>query len=403
MNILYICPRLPYPPIKGDIHRTYYQIKELSKRHQITLITYGEVSTDEVVPEKLRSFCEDLAIIKRPKSSIFKNLFSSIFTSLPMQCAYYQSGQIKNAIKSFLTSKKFDIIHVQLTRMAPYIRQAGIRAVGVPVVLDFIDTLSMNMEKRLHRELFLLKPFIFYEWGKIKKYENSLTDVFDRGIITSPVDRDLLPYPEKVDVLPSGVDLEKFRFSPITKREPMTIISTGNLNYFPNIDAILFFTKKIYPAIKRSLPQIKLKIVGYSPPSIIKQLGSQSGRIEVLGSVDNMSDHLGRATVAVCPMLSGSGIKIKVLEALATGTPTVAMGLSTQAIEVTPDRDIVIRDGPDDFARAVVDLIHNPAQRESLGINGRELIEKKYSWPMIVQKLETIYQQTIDQFKKSRH
>jgi glycosyltransferase involved in cell wall biosynthesis len=234
-------------------------------------------------------------------------------------------------------------------------------------------------------------------------YENSLADAFDRGLITSPVDRDRLPYRDKVDVLPSGVDLEKFQFSPISKREPMTIISTGNLNYFPNIDAILFFIKRIYPIIKKSLPQIKLKIVGYSPPSIIKKLESQKDGVEILGSVDNMSDHLGRATVAVCPMLSGSGIKIKVLEALATGTPTVAMSMATQAIEVTPDKDIIIRDDPDDFAQAVIDLMHDPARREALSINGRKLIESKYSWPVIVQKLETIYQQTIDQFKKSRH
>ncbi len=403
MNILFICPRLPYPPIKGDIHRTYYQIKELSKKHQITLITYGEGNPDDRFSEKLREFCEELIIIKHTKFSILKNIFNSVFTSLPMQCAFYQSGKMRNAIKKAISTNKFDIIHVQLTRMAPFISQARVRSAGVPVVLDFIDTLSMNMEKRLHRELLFLKPFVFYEWAKIMGYENSLADAFDRGLITSPVDRDRLSYRDKVDVLPSGVDLEKFQFSPISKREPMTIISTGNLNYFPNIDAILFFTKKIYPAIKKSLPQIKLKIVGYSPPSIIKKLESQNGGIEVLGSVDNMSDHLGRAAVAVCPMLSGSGIKIKVLEALATGTPTVAMSLATQAIEVTPDRDIIIRDAPDDFARAVIDLIHNPAQRESLGINGRKLIEDKYSWPVIVQKLETIYQQTINQFKKSRH
>ncbi len=403
MNILFICPRLPYPPIKGDIHRTFYQIKELSKKHRITLITYGEVNSDDKASEKLRSFCEDLVIINRTKFSISINLFNGLFTSLPMQCAYYQSGEMKDAIDRAIVSKKYDIVHIQLTRMAPFISQAKIRSAGVPVVLDFIDTLSMNMEKRLHRELFILKPFVFYEWAKIMGYENSLADVFDRGLITSPVDRDRLPYRDKVDVLPSGVDLEKFQFSPITKREPMTIISTGNLNYFPNIDAILFFIRRIYPAIKKSIPQVKLRIVGYSPPAVIRKLAVGNNDIEVIGSVDNMSDHLGRATVAVCPMLSGSGIKIKVLEALATGTPTVAMSMATQAIEVTPDKDIIIRDTPDDFAHAVIDLIHNPAQRESLGINGRKLIENKYSWPVIVQKLETIYQKTINQFKKSRH
>lgn len=401
MNILYICPRLPYPPIKGDIHRTYYQIKELSKKHRITLITYASADSDVEAREKLKEFCEGLIVVKRTRYSIIKNLLPGFFYALPIQCAYYQSREMKESIGKTINSRKYDIIHIQLTRMVQFITQTKIRSINVPVILDFIDALSMNMEKRLHREIFLLKPFIFYEWSKIKKYEHKLVDVFDRGIITSSIDRNRLPYRDKVDVLPSGVDLDLFRFSPIDRRESMTIIATGNLNYFPNIDAILFFIKRIYPIIKKILPQVKLRIVGHSPGAVIKKLGSSEKNIEIIGPVDNMSDYLGQATVAVCPMLSGSGIKIKVLEALATGTPTVAMSLATQAIEVTPDMDIIIRDTPGDFARAVIDLLQNPVRREALGRNGRKLIESKYSWPVIVQKLETIYQQTIDQYKKS--
>jgi glycosyltransferase involved in cell wall biosynthesis len=101
-------------------------------------------------------------------------------------------------------------------------------------------------------------------------------------------------------------------------------------------------------------------------------------------------------------MLSGSGIKIKVLEALATGTPTVAMSLAAQAIEVNPGKDIILADDPNDFARAVIDLLQNQKLRESLGLNGRKLIENKYSWPIIVQKLEDIYKYAIENFNNSR-
>jgi len=401
LKILFICPRLPYPPIKGDIHRTYYQIKELSKKHRITLITYAAPDLDTEAYEKLREFCDELVVVKRTRHSIIKNLLPGFFYAMPMQCAYYQSREMKESIGKTINSRKYDIIHIQLTRMAPFITQTKIRSINIPVILDFIDTLSMNMEKRLHREIFLLKPFIFYEWSKIKRYEHKLAGIFDRGIITSPIDRALLPCRDKVDVLPSGVDLDLFRFSPVARREPMTIISTGNMNYFPNVDAILFFIRKIYPVIKKSLPQVKLKIVGYSPPSIIKKLESQKEAVEIIGSVGNMSDHLGRAAVAVCPMLSGSGIKIKVLEALATGTPTVAMSLATQAIEVNPGKDILLADDPNDFAQAVIDLLQNPKLRESLGLNGRKLIENKYSWPIIVEKLENIYKNAIENFNKS--
>jgi glycosyltransferase involved in cell wall biosynthesis len=401
LKILFICPRLPYPPIKGDIHRTYYQIKELSKKHQITLITYATPDTEPGAYEKLREFCDELIVIKRAQCSIIKNLLHGFFSAMPMQCAYYQSRKMKESIMKTIIPGKYDIIHVQLTRMAPFITQARMRSIKAPVILEFIDTLSMNMEKRLQREMFLLKPFIFYEWSKIKKYEHKLADVFDRGIITSPIDRALLPYPDKVDVLPSGVDLDLFHFSPIARREPMTIIATGNLNYFPNVDAILFFIKKIYPMIKKALPQVELRIVGHSPGAVIKNLGSSEKNIKIIGPVDNMSENLGKAALAVCPMLSGSGIKIKVLESLATGTPTVAMSLAAQAIDVTPGKDIILADEPNGFARVVIDLLQNQKLRESLGLNGRKLIENKYSWPVIVEKLENIYEEAIKNFNKS--
>lgn len=401
MKILFICPRLPYPPIKGDRLRAYYQIRELSKNHKITLISFSEDKESIEDPKVMKKFCEKIIIIPHNRSIAIGNIVYHLFTSLPLQCAFYQAQKMKEAITKELKEHNFDIIHIQLARMMPYVMCFKPSGINIPILLDFIDSLSLNMYNRLNREGPLLKPFFFYEWYKMKKYEKKLAYFFDCAIITSWVDRQILPYSKKVEVVPIGVDFERFSYTPITNREPSTIIFSGNMNYFPNVDAILFFSRYIYLKIKRAIPEVKFRIVGANPSSKILKIGRFDKSIEIVGFVENVAQYLNKATIAIAPILSGSGIQTKVLEALATGTPVVATTLATQAIAVRPQQDIIIADSPDHFASAIISLFKNSELRQRLSINGRKLIEEKYSWSGIARRLEEIYQKTINTFNRN--
>lgn len=290
----------------------------------------------------------------------------------------------------------YDIIHLQLARMMPYVTKWR----RAPIVVDFVDTLSLNMRRRLVREKLLVKPLLFYEWLKMKHYEANLVTHFNGAVISSPVDRNALPYGDKVEVVPNGVDIDYFRYTSTSHRESETIIFTGNMGYFPNVDAVTYFCRYIFPQIKRNLPDVRFRIVGYSPRPVISKLRTFDGSIEVTGFVDNIANELGRASIAVAPMQSGSGVQNKILEAMATGTPVVATKLATHAIDLQAGRDIMIADRPSEFANVVVRVLKDRLLRHRLGLSGRKLVEQKHSWARVVGKLENVYQKTIDDFGK---
>ncbi len=396
MNILFLCSRVPYPPIKGDKLRAYYQLTELSKKHNITLIAFSEREDNNDSLRVLSNSCAQVVIINHGRATRVSNSVGQILGSLPLQCAYYRSDMMQNAISRALFEGEYDIVQVQLARMMHYIAQTEAEIKNIPVLLDFVDTLSLNMRRRLERERPMFKPFFFYEWYKMKKYERKLDDHFDGAIVSSPVDQKALPYSDRVEVVPNGVDIDYFHFFSPSQRKPKTVIFTGNMGYFPNVDAVTYFCRQIYPRIKRKLPGVQFRVVGYSPKAVVSRLSAFDGSIEVTGFVDNIANELGAATVAVAPMLSGSGMQFKILEAMATGTPVVATKLATRAIDVDPDRNIIIADRPDEFAEGILRLIRNTTLRNAVGTRGRELVERKYSWPRIVKGLENMYEKTVE-------
>jgi glycosyltransferase involved in cell wall biosynthesis len=337
-------------------------MKELSRKHKITLLAFSDDSELDETQSVLKKFCERILIIRHERLIANRNLASHIFTSLPFQCAYYLSRKMRDHLIRECSKGKYDILHVQLSRMMPYVTQRG----NIPIFVDFVDALSLNMRKRLDRERLFLKPLFFCEWYKMKRYEVNLEPFFDGAIISSPFDRKILPYAHKIKVLPNGVDLDFFQLSPTAQREPDTIIFTGNMNYFPNIDAVIFFSRYIYPTIKKIIPQVKFKIVGANPAPVVSKLSTPDRSIEVIGSVESIVNHIAKAAIAVAPMLSGSGIQNKVLEAMAVGIPVVATDMAIRAIDAKPGRDLLVANDPSKFAEAVTKLLTDSTFRHNL-------------------------------------
>ncbi len=157
-----------------------------------------------------------------------------------------------------------------------------------------------------------------------------------------------------------------------------------------------FFYHSVYAKVKKSIPQVQFKIVGANPSPTILKLGSHDTSVSITGYVENLAEHLSAATVAIAPMLSGSGIQNKILEAMAAGTPVVATKMAINAIEVTPNRDILLGNTATEFANCVINLLKNESLRKKISLNARKLVENDYSWKAIVRKLESIYENAIE-------
>jgi len=389
MRILFITPRFPYPPLKGDQVRSYNQIRVLSQKHSITLLSFTENSGELDRVPVLEKFCNHIETVELRPFRSYLTVVLGLFSPLPLQTHYYCSSEMERRISTVTENGDFDVVHVQLIRMAPYLAYFD----KTPKVIDFIDALSLNMERRYRYDKGVFALGAYLEWRRLKRYEAEICRRFDQAIMVSPIDKRAVGALDKVNVNPNGVDTEAFSFV-LEGREPSTIIFSGNMGYFPNVDAVCWFSQKVFPLIKAHIPHVKFYVVGANPHKDIQRLNAEKNII-VTGFVDNIHEYLARATVAVCPMRSGAGIQNKVLEAMASGTPVVATEHVLGGIQATPGENIMIANEPKEFAERVVELLKKPSLRRKLAMNARQLIEKKYTWEISVQQLERIYEAAI--------
>jgi len=345
----------------------------------------------------LEKYCESVEkVLLKPYFS-YLNAFFYAFSRIPLQVGYYYSKKMKKKIEELLRREQFDIIHTQLVRMTPYVKDHK----TTPKVLDMVDALSLNMKRRLEREKPHMKPLLHLEYMKLGKYEADICKVFDKVIVCSECGKQFLSYDGNVTVCPNGVDTDFFHFTDSTKGSSSDLCFLGNMGYFPNVDAVLFFVKKIFPLVKKKISYVKFYIVGINPCGSIKNLARKYQDIIVTGFVEDVRPYLKRAAVAVYPIRSGSGIQNKVLEAMASGTPVVATQYALEGIKINPEEHALMADKPAEFASRVVELLADAGLRRRLATNARRLVEDVYDWDAYGHELEAIYASAIALHSKS--
>lgn len=392
MKILFLSSRFPYPLIQGDRLRTYNFIRLLSKDHHITLISPIETATEYAGLPLVQSFCQEVELVHVSKLSRALNLVQVPFLPWPWQVTYCLDRRIQQRVDRALNQKTFDIVHVQLARMAPFLQKRN----TTPKLLDFIDALSLNMARRARQERGIVSWLFSSEAERMGWYERKLIGDFDQLIVCSEIDREAIGNFPKLNVIPNGVDLEAFPFVS-TPRQPNTIIFAGNMRYFPNINAVQYFISKILPLIREVTPEVKFTIVGPNLPVDLQKQFLQSG-VTIAGFVPNVHNYLRQATVAIAPMQSGSGIQNKVLEAMATGTPVVATRYGIGGLPVKSGKHLLVAEDAEEFAQAVIRLFKDSSLSQEISTCARRLVEQQFTWQQSLNSLEAAYQKAIHQF-----
>jgi polysaccharide biosynthesis protein PslH len=191
-------------------------------------------------------------------------------------------------------------------------------------------------------------------------------------------------------VVPNAVDVEHFKPSAaLPASDGRTVMFFGAINYFPNVDGLLYLLRDVWPLLEKSHPQARLKIVGQYPTPEI--LAFQGPKVEVTGKVDDLRPHLSSAAVTVVPLRVGGGTRFKILEAMAMGRPVVSTSLGAEGILAQPGTDILIADDAASFAKAVGRVLDEPALAGLLGTRGRALVETHYSWGAASGRLEAFF------------
>lgn len=168
------------------------------------------------------------------------------------------------------------------------------------------------------------------------------------------------------------------------------VVFVGNLGYFPNVDAALWFAQETLPLLARPT---HLELVGMRPAPVLQRLAATNDRVHLVGPVAEVQTHYSRAAVAIAPLRSGSGQQLKILEAMAMGTPVVATSMASAGIDALPGEHLLVADQPADLARQIERLLRSPSLAASLAYAARALIERRYSWEASALALERLWLQ----------
>jgi len=320
MKILIVTPRVPYPPYRGDKIHMFNVLKRLSVRHEIHLVCFAQTPADEENLKQLQPFCRSVEGVKLPLWRSLLRCLAGLFSREPLQVHYFRSARMHAAIAQKCREHRFDVVHTHIIRAAQYTAALphAFRAI------DVTDAVSLYLKRFLSQEKNWLKRMVLkVEAERIKTYENILED-FDACFVCSDTDaEELRKYAPaaNIEILPNGVDMEYFHPQSHIAYDPHRIIFTGNLSYYPNADAVLYFTREIFPLIKAEVPLAQLYLVGQSPPRKIQELACEE--VVVTGFVEDIREYYSRSAVMVSPIRFGAGTLNKVLESLAMGVPVV--------------------------------------------------------------------------------
>jgi sugar transferase (PEP-CTERM/EpsH1 system associated) len=390
VRILYVAPRFPYPPLRGDQVRAYHQIRLLSRNHSVALVAVADQDVPAEARAHMESLCE-LVILEpltawRAVAGLARVLIGD---PRPMQTLLYLEAG-RQTVRDLSARGGFDVIHAQLLRTAGLVPPKG----RVPLVLDLVDVLSESYTRRMATDRWWWRPALAFEAARLERYEQRLLSSGIRCLVVSEAERKALgAWGESATVNPNGVDLAAFPFTP-GRGAPSRIVFVGNLGYPPNIDAVMWFVDEVLPRIRTTVPEAQLVVVGARPSRGVRMSARAPGVI-LAGTVPNVHAELTGALVAVAPIRAGGGIQNKVLEAMAAGTPVVATSLAVSGVAIRPGEHCLVADTAADFARQVETLLLGEDLRLGLATAARALIEARYSWETSVAELEAVYSKVI--------
>jgi glycosyltransferase involved in cell wall biosynthesis len=390
VRILVLCQYYPYPLDRGSSLRIYPHLKYLARRHTVDLVTF-ERDREDPAPGvgELQKVCRHVDVVPLEWRSLGRRERLRAFASrTPRGVVQGHAAGMERAVADRMAREAYDAILCEWLYVAPY----AVRWANVARVLDDhnAEAAAYGRALRLEGGSLAQRARGGLSWAMLYDFERRMVRAFDGVTAVSDVDaahlRRMADDPGKVTTVPNAVDLETV--TPWTgPRTPGQLVYPGSLTYEPNMDACVHFVREILPRVRREQPAARLVITGKLPPSVPSELRDDPG-VELLGFVPDVRPVVGQSELVVVPLRRGGGTRLKVLEAFGVGTAVVSTSVGAEGIDATSGRELVIADGPDQFAQAIVRLLGDAGERDRLARAARALAERKYSCAASVDVLD---------------
>jgi sugar transferase (PEP-CTERM/EpsH1 system associated) len=396
MNILYLAHRIPYPPNKGEKIRAFHQIRQLARNHTIHLCSFVDDPDDLLHLSALREYCASVEVVYRSSAQTPLRATAALLKRQPLSVALFSRKSLKKKVLQKQTTEQFDCIVVSSSSMAQYASFIS----SVPKIIDFVDVDSEKWRLYAQYHSFPLSFIYQLEAERLARYEEQIVQVFDHSILISEEERRLFQERVKgrpVSVISNGVDLEYF--SPTGRNPPQvtspTIVFTGVMDYFPNVDAVQYFCREIFPLVRDLVPHAQFYIVGRSPTRQVRELGNQPN-VVVTGTVPDVRPYLAQATVAIAPFRLARGVQNKVLEAMAMGLPVIGTSQAFEGIAATEQDGIRIANDPQSFAQHLAIFLRRDTMfGRQAGHQARSYVERYHRWEEQGVKIERLLEEIV--------
>jgi len=378
-----------WPVNTGGRIRSFHMLRELTRRHEVTLLTTHGPAEDPRALEAALPRCEVVsvpwALAKRGSARFALALARSWLSTLPVDLYKWRVPALGREIERRLASGAVDLVVADFLLAAPHVRRAA------PPMVLFAHNVEHVIWQRLRdvERHPWRRALLALESRKMRRYEARACARARLTIAVSDADRRLLAAAApgaRVRAVPTGVDVDYFSPDGIAE-VPGRLVFTGSMDWYPNEDGIVHFIDAVLPRIRRSVPAASLTVVGRNPSDRLRSAAAAAG-VQVTGLVDDVRPHMAEAAVYVVPLRIGGGTRLKIFEALSMAKAVVSTAVGAEGLPLAPGRHFLQADDPAAFAEAVTSLLRNPARRHAIGAAGRGLVEARYSWSKVVDEFE---------------
>jgi glycosyltransferase involved in cell wall biosynthesis len=413
MHILFLTQIVPYPPDSGPKVKTYHVLRYLAEQgHRVTLATFVRKAEAQYL-EDLKAACAEIHAVplQRSRRADVQAYAQSLVSGLPFLVTRDAKPAMYRRVRQLVQAQHYDIVHADQLTMAQFALAVrnGPSAQGrsPAIVFDAHNAVWTIVERSSQTTSPFLRPVLSLEAQRVKRYEHRLIQESDHTLVVSAIDRraltqDALDSGDKnaipsnlesrISIIPIAVDCTALHPVRRSSNSP-SILTVGTLFYPPNADGVRWFMQQVFPLVRERIPDAHLTVVGPRPPRDLVQAGlSNRPAITVTGYVPDLGPYFESAALMVVPVRVGSGMRVRILEALARGMPVVTTTTGLEGIDAVNGEHLLVADEPLEFAQAVVQLLGDKPRGQQLGENGRRLIEEKYDWQVVLPKLESVYQ-----------
>lgn len=384
MRILFLSRWYPFPPNNGSKLRIYNLLRFLGQSHAVTLVSFYDPD-EGIIQEPVPPFCKEVYSLpwKEFRPTHWKALLG-FFHPHPRWVVDTYSKEMARLVNDQIEKHSFDVIIASQTIMAPYVRKIQ----GIPKVLEEAEV-GVFIQKAKKSPGTLGKFRYSLTWLKYQEYLRRLFRDFDIITVVSEEEKShVLPLtkrPEKVEVIPNGVKVKDYE-DIVRNPVPNTIIFTGSFRYSANYEAMTWFVSQVFPLIQAKIPDIRLIITGDSAGKHLPF----NPQVTQTGKVPDVREWIASSWVAIAPLQTGGGTRLKILEAMALCTPVVSTSKGAEGLDAISSKHLIIADSPNEFAKAVIDICRDSALREEIATSAFDLIKDKYDWDSILPRYQEI-------------